>query len=72
MAQSYDTGTTVSWEWGSGSAQGTITDVFTEKVTRTIKGSEITRKASDDEPAYMIEQEDGDRVLKSHSEVSKA
>ena len=72
MAKGYSTGTKVEWEWGSGSATGTITEVFTEEVTRTIKGSEITRNASEDEPAYMIEQEDGDRVLKSHSELSKA
>ena len=72
MAKGYSTGAEVEWEWGSGSATGTITEVFTEKVTRTIKGSEITRDASEDEPAYMIEQEDGDRVLRSHSELSKA
>ena len=72
MAKGYETGTKVSWEWGSGSAEGEITERFTEEVTRTIKGNEVTRKASSDEPAYMIEQEDGDRVLKSHSEVSKA
>ncbi len=72
MSKAYNVGTKVSWEWGSGSATGKVTESFTEKVTRTIKGSEITRKASSDEPAYMIEQDDGDRVLKSHSEVSKA
>ena len=68
----YSKGDKVEWEWGSGSATGKVTDVFTEKVTKTLKGSEITRDASDDEPAYLIEQEDGDEVLKSHSEVSKA
>lgn len=65
-------GDAVSWSWGSGTATGTITESFTEKVTRTIKGSEITRDASADEPAYLIEQEDGDRVLKSASELKKA
>lgn len=72
MASQYDKGTKVEWEWGSGTGTGKITEVFTDKVTRTIKGSEITRNASEDEPAYLIEQEDGDKVLKSHSEVSKA
>jgi hypothetical protein len=46
--------------------------VFTEHVSRTIKGSEVTRNASDDNPAYLIEQDDDDRVLKSHSELRKA
>lgn len=68
----YDKGTQVEWKWGNGKGTGKVTDVFTDDVTRTIDGSEITRKASQDEPAYMIKQEDGDRVLKSHFELSKA
>ncbi len=68
----YSTGDTVSWTWGSGTATGTITEAFTDTVTRTIKGTEVTRNASDEEPAYLIEQEDGDRVLKSASEIQKA
>lgn len=69
---SYREGTKVKWEWGKGEATGKIAETFTEKVTRTIKGSKITRDASKDEPAYLIEQDDGDKVLKSHSEVKKA
>jgi hypothetical protein len=68
----YQQGDRVEWQWGNGSATGTIQEKFTSKVTRTIKGSEITRNATEDEPAYLIEQEDGDQVLKSHSEVKKA
>lgn len=44
---------------------------YTEEVSKTIKGNEVTRKASGENPAYLIEQEDGDRVLKSHSELRK-
>ena len=68
----YNEGDQVEWSWGSGTGTGTVQERFTEKVTRTIKGTEVTRDASDDEPAYLIEQEDGDRVLKSESELSKA
>ncbi len=68
----YTKGDTVAWDWGNGTGTGKVVERFTEKVTRTIDGSEITRKASSDEPAYLIEQEDGDKVLKSHSEVRKA
>jgi len=46
--------------------------VFTERVSRTIKGNEVTRNATEDDPAYLIEQDDGDQVLKSHSELRKA
>ena len=68
----YNEGTKVEWDWGNGTATGEIAERFTKDVTRTIEGNEITRKASSDEPAYLIKQDDGDRVLKSHSEVRKA
>ena len=72
MATGYDTGASVKWKWGDGWGKGKITKRFTEKVTRTIDGNEVTRDANSDEPAYLIEQEDGDEVLKSHSEVQEA
>ena len=65
-------GDKVQWSWGNGTGEGKVTERFTEKVTRTIDGTEVTRNASDDDPAFMIEQEDGDRVLKSGSELSQA
>lgn len=68
----YSEGTKVEWEWGNGTASGEIETVYTQKTTRTIKGTEVTRDASDDSPAYYIKQDDGDAVLKSHSEVTKA
>jgi len=63
-------GDPVTWHWGSGTAKGTVTEVFTEKVTRRIKGKTITRNATPDDPAYLIRQDDGDHVLKSGSELS--
>lgn len=72
MSKNFTHGTKVEWDWGNGTAEGKIDEKFTEKVTRTIKGSEVTRDASDDEPAYMVKQEDGGRALKSGSELRKA
>lgn len=69
---SYNIGDKVEWNWGDGTGTGEVTDRFTEKVTRTLQGSEVTRDASNDCPAYLIEQSDGDEVLKSHSELNKA
>jgi len=71
MADAYHTNTKVRWHWGNGTAIGLIRGVFRDKVTKTIKGSTITRDGSDENPAYLIEQEDGDRVLKLHSELTK-
>ena len=65
-------GDKVEWDWGNGTGTGTVSKVYTQKTTVKIDGSEITRKASDDCPAYLIKQEDGDEVLKSDSEVRAA
>lgn len=62
-------GSKVTWTWGAHEAHGKIIERFTNHVTRTIKGTEVTRDASRKEPAYLIEQEDGDQVLKSRSEL---
>ena len=72
MSESYETGDKVKWKWGEGYGEGKITERFNEKVARTIEGTEVTRNASDEEPAYLIEQDDGSRVLKSHSEIQKS
>lgn len=72
MAAGYNIGTRVEWEWGNGTAEGEIQERFTDDVTRQIDGNEVKRNASTDDPAYLIEQDDGSRVLKSHSELNKA
>ncbi|CAN7269521.1 DUF2945 domain-containing protein [Knoellia sp. LjRoot47] len=66
------TGTTVKWKWGSSWAKGSVTEVHHDSVSRTTKGEEITRNGSEDDPAYVIEQEDGTVVLKLASEVQRA
>ena len=71
MAGDIGVGDTVEWNWGSGTGTGEATERFTDKVTRTIEGSEITRNATDDEPAFLIEQDDGSEVLKSVTELTE-
>lgn len=71
MAQ-FRKGTKVEWTWGNGTAEGKIAQVFKEDVERTIKGATVKRTASRQEPAYLIEQADGDHVLKSRSELRPA
>ena len=72
MSLKFNKGDKVKWQWGGGEAEGKVTETFKEKVTRTINGSEITRNASDDDPAYMVEQDDGSRALKGEDELKKA
>lgn len=64
-------GTRVKWEWGSGSAQGKVQETYTTKTTKTIKGNEVTRNGEEGNKALYIQQEDGDYVLKSESEVER-
>ncbi len=70
MAKKPDKNDPVSWHWGNGTASGTVKEIYTHKITRTLKGSEITRNGSDDNPALLIRQEDGEEVLKLASEVT--
>lgn len=49
-----------------------MTEVHHDTVTRTTRGEEVTRHGSEDEPAYVIEQEDGTVVLKLAGEVERA
>ncbi|MBF9042173.1 HVA1 family protein [Rhodobacterales bacterium HKCCE4037] len=69
---SYHEGDKVEWDWGNGTATGTVQKTYTRKITRKLQGSEVTRDGSDDDPALYIEQDDGDGVLKLASEVRKA
>lgn len=69
---SISVGDTVNWSWGNGTGTGKVVERFTDDVTRTIDGTEVTRNATKDEPAFLIKQEDGDRVLKSVTELSKS
>lgn len=66
------TGTQVKWKWGDGWAKGQVTETYTSKITKTIKGNEVTRNAEQGNKALYIRQEDGDYVLKSENEVERA
>lgn len=64
-------GDTVRWNWGNGTGEGEVVERFESDVERTIDGSKVKREASRDEPAFLMKQEDGSRVLKSCSELEK-
>jgi len=64
-------GTKVKWSWGNGTAEGTVEESYTQKITKTIKGTEVTRDGEQGNKALFIKQNDGDYVLKSESEVER-
>jgi len=71
MSASYSTGDDVKWEWGDGFGRGRVVERHTERVERTLDGSEVARNGSVDDAALVIEQDDGQTVLKLESEVTK-
>ena len=71
MSKAYNQGDKVKWKWGDNWAHGKVAKRYTQKITLKIDGNEVTRDASEDEPAYKVEQSDGGEALKSHSELNK-
>lgn len=63
-------GAKVSWKWGSGTAEGKVEERFERRVQRTIKGAKVVKNGSKENPAVLIVQEDGGKVLKLESELS--
>ncbi|QYJ07002.1 DUF2945 domain-containing protein [Qipengyuania flava] len=68
-SNSFQTKQYVQWDWGNGKGKGQITDRFEREVTRTLQGTEVTKDGDEDNPAYLIKQDDGDEVLKRGSEL---
>ena len=69
--QQIRTGSPVSWNWGNGTAEGKVKEIYREEVTKEIKGNKVTRNGTQDNPAYLIEQEDNTKVLKLRSELNE-
>ena len=69
MAHSFRKGQAVNWNYGTGTATGKIAERFERRVSRTIKGTRIIRVGTAGNPAYLVEQENGDRALKRGSEL---
>jgi len=70
--QVFKQGDLVKWKWGDGYGVGEVQSVFTQKTTRKIKGGQVVRNGSKNNPALYIKQESGDAVLKLASEVEEA
>lgn len=64
-------GDKVHWNWGKSQAEGTIKQKSEKTISKKIKGTEVKRNASKEEPAYIIEQQNGTEVVKSESELKE-
>ena len=69
MSTAFSKGDDVKWNWGQGQAEATVAEVHEDRVERTIDGKKQSRNGTADNPAYVLEQSNGKRVLKLHSEL---
>ena len=60
-------GDTASWNWGSSSITGTVTEEYTGHAEIESKGKTITRNATEDNHAYKVERPGKNPVLKKVS-----
>jgi hypothetical protein len=65
-------GQEVKWNWAGNDAYGKVSEKFERAVQRTLKGTKVKKNGSKENPAYLIEQDDGDQVLKLASELKEA
>ena len=67
----YQPNSTVSWNTGRGIVSGRVKEVHTSRVEKgeEVKGPLKFRNASHQNPAYVVERDDGSRYLKSESEL---
>lgn len=64
-------GDKVAWNWGSSHIEGIASEIYTEPVSKEIKGKTISRNGTDDNPAVFVTREEPGRnpVLKKATEL---
>ncbi len=65
-------GAHVTWKWGEQILHGIVQKVFTHRIERTMKGATVTRDASKENPAYLVQLDDGDDIFLSHNDLRPA
>lgn len=64
-------GTLVKWKWGNSFGKGRVQETFSSKVTKEIKGAEITRYGQRENKALLIVNDLGEEFLKLENEVER-
>ena len=59
------------WSWGNGHGAGTVAERSEASVSRIIDAKQVTWQGSRKGPALLIEQGNGQSVLKLRSEVER-
>lgn len=59
----------VQWQWLGKPISGIVEEIYTESVTKEIKGKKITRHGTPEKPAYLVRSEAGNLALKLATEL---
>lgn len=65
----FQVGDRVQWSWGEGEAVGVIQEIIKEPITLELRGTMVRCEGSEEDPAFLIRQDDGDELVKRSSEV---
>lgn len=68
----FKNGDYVVWKWSNGLGHGTVDGVRLERTSIETKGKTIVRNGTPDNPAIIIKDHNGVKVLKLASELDKA
>ena len=59
----------VEWKWGNGTAHGNVEKIEYNTTKIQSKGEAVTRNGTKDNPAIVIRQNDGTKIIKLASEL---
>lgn len=65
----FKVGSKIQWKWLGRNISGTVEKVFEKPITREIKGKQIKRNGSPENPAYLVKSEAGNEALKLGTEL---
>jgi hypothetical protein len=69
MSSKFSIGAKVQWQWLGRPILGVVEEIFFEPVTKSIKGKNIKRNGSKENPAYLFKSDAGNIALKLGAEL---
>jgi hypothetical protein len=70
VSKPFKVGDKIKWLWMGRPVKGVVKKIYFKPVTKTFRGTEFKRNASEETPAYLVKSNAGSEVLKSHTELS--
>ena len=70
MSNRFRRGQKIAWNWSGHAAHGHVVERFERRVQRTIEGARVIRCGSENNPAYLVETDEGKKALKLGTELT--